>query len=126
MPFRIWVGNANPSYNVTVYARAGAAPNNSYTIQYSPDNTNWSDVATSLTSTVCAIRGTVSISTGIIYIRALQTSNSNLINGRGSGSSTCPANAAFACTYSVSVIANRDVAYTVYVDGSGNFSICAV
>ena len=126
MPYKIWVANASTSYSVTVYARAGAAPNNSYTIQYSPDNVNWSNVAAGLTSTVCATRGTVSISTGIIYIRALQTSNSNLIYGRGSGSSTCPANAAFACTYSVSVTANRDVAYTVYVDGAGDFSVCPV
>lgn len=126
MAYKIWVAAANPSYNVTVYSRAGAIPIDDYNIQYSTDNVTWTYLAGPLNSTSCTQLSTVSTSTGIIYIRAVRDSDNFLIYGRGSNSSTCPANAAFVCEYSATITGNEDVAYTVYVDGSGFFSLCGV
>lgn len=126
MPFRIWVGNAATAYNVTVYSRAGAAPLNDYNIEYSQDNSTWTYLAGPLASTTCTQLSTVSISSGIIYIRAINDTSNIQIYGRGSNSSTCPANAAFVCTYQATITGTEDVAFTVYVDGSGNFQDCSV
>jgi hypothetical protein len=126
MPYKIWVAAANPSYNVTIYSRAGDIPLNDYNIEYSPDNSNWYYVAGPLASTTCTQHSTVSISTGIIYIRAINDSTNIQIYGRGSNSSTCPGNAAFICTYQATITGTEDVAYTVYVDGNGDFQDCSV
>ncbi len=126
MPFKIWVGNAATAYSVTVYSRAGAIPLNDYEIQYSEDNSTWTYLAGPLNSTTCTQLSTVSISSGVIYIRALNDSNGLQIYGRGSNSSTCPGNAAFICTYQATITGTEDVAYTVYVDGLGNFQNCEV
>lgn len=113
------------AYNVTVYSRAGATPNSTYDLYYSPDNTNWSFVVDGTNSSVCQSHGTFSISTGIIYLKATQAGfPSNTIYIRGANISTCPANQAIACSYSATITGNEDVAITVYVDGFGDFSLC--
>jgi hypothetical protein len=113
------------AYNVTVYSRAGASPNSTYDLYYSPDNTNWSFVVDGTNSSVCQSHGTFSISTGVIYLKATQAGYpSNTIYIRGANTSTCPANQAIVCTYQVSVTGTEDVAITVYVDGFGDFSLC--
>jgi hypothetical protein len=125
MSFKIWI-KASTAYNVTVYSRAGDIPLNDYEIQYSQDNSTWTYLAGPLASTTCTQLSTVSISSGIIYIRALNDSNGLQIYGRGSNSSTCPGNAAFICTYQATITGTEDVAYTVYVDGNGDFQDCSV
>jgi hypothetical protein len=113
------------AYNVTIYSRAGATPNSSYDLYYSPDNTNWSYAVDGASSTSCGSHTTVSISTGVIYLKATQAGfPSNTIYIRGANTSTCPANQAVVCTYQVSVTGTEDVAITVYVDGFGDFSLC--
>jgi hypothetical protein len=125
MSFKIWI-KASTAYNVTVYSRAGDIPLNDYEIQYSQDNSTWTYLAGPLASTTCTQLSTVSISSGIIYIRALNDSNGLQIYGRGSNSSTCPGNAAFICTYQATITGTEDVAFTVYVDGNGDFQTCSV
>jgi hypothetical protein len=113
------------AYNVTIYSKAGASPNSSYDLYYSPDNVNWSYAVDGASSTSCGSHLTVSISTGVIYLKATVSSAfETTIYIRGANISTCPANQAVVCTYQVSVTGNEDVAITVYVDGSGNFQTC--
>jgi len=112
-----------PAYNVTIYSRAGAAPSISYDLYYSPDNTNWTLLSAGLISTTCASIGTVSISSGTIYIKVIDD-NANQVYIRGANSSTCPANLDVTCVYSRSVTAASDVAITVYVDGVGAYRVC--
>ena len=113
------------AYNVTIYSKAGASPNSSYDLYYSPDNVNWSYAVDGHSSTICGDHLTVSISTGVIYLKATQSGfPSNTIYIRGANISTCPANQAVVCTYQVSVTGTEDVAITVYVDGFGDFSLC--
>ena len=126
MAYKIWVGAASTAYSVTLYSRAGAVPLNDYNIEYSQDNSKWTYIAGPLNSTSCTQLSTVSISSGIIYIRAINDSNNVQVYGRGSNSSTCPANAAFGCTYSAVITGTEDVAFTVYVDGNGDFQSCEV
>jgi|688.fasta_scaffold1294971_1 hypothetical protein len=113
------------AYNVTIYSRAGATPNSSYDLYYSPDNTNWTLVVDGASNTICGDHLTATISTGVIYLKATVSSAfETTIYIRGANISTCPANQAVVCTYQVSVTGNEDVAITVYVDGSGNFQTC--
>lgn len=121
MPFKIWVTEA--SYNVSIYSKAGASPNLLYDLYYSPDNSNWTLVSAGLSSTSCDLRGTVSISSGIIYLKAIDDNSANVYI-RGANSSTCPANLDVTCTYSTAITADEDVAITVYVDGSGDYALC--
>jgi hypothetical protein len=113
------------AYNVTIYSKAGASPNSSYDLYYSPDNVNWSYAVDGHSSTSCGSHLTVSISTGIIYLKATQSGfPSNTIYIRGANISTCPANQAIACSYQAAITGTEDVAITVYVDGFGDFSLC--
>ena len=123
MAFKIWV-SALPSYDVTIYSRAGDVPNNDYNLFYSQDGTNWTYLAGPLNSTSCTQLSTVSISSGTIYIKAEDDSTNNQVSIRGANSSTCPANLNITCTYSTAITANEDVAITVYVDGSGDYEVC--
>lgn len=113
------------AYTVNIYSKAGASPNNSYDLYYSPDNTNWTLVVDGASSTSCGSHPSATISTGVIYLKAtLSGAFETSIYVRGANISTCPANQAIICTYQVSVTGNEDVAITVYVDGSGNFQTC--
>ena len=113
------------SYNVTIYSKAGASPNSSYDLYYSPDNVNWSYAVDGASSTSCGSHLTVSISTGIIYLKAtLSGGFETSLYIRGNNTSTCPANQAIACSYQAAITGTEDVAITVYVDGSGNFQTC--
>ena len=122
MSFKIWVDAA--SYDVTVYSRAGDFPNNEYNLFYSQDGINWTYLAGPLSSTSCNQLSTVSISSGIIYIKAEDDIASNQIYIRGANSSTCPANLPVDCTYDTAITADEDVAITVYVSGSGDYEVC--
>lgn len=113
------------AYNVTIYSKAGATPNSSYDLYYSPNNVNWTLVVDGASSTSCGSHTTVSISTGVIYLKATLSSGfETSLYIRGANTSTCPANQAIVCTYQASVTGTEDVAITVYVDGSGNFQTC--
>jgi len=127
MTYKVWVDTANVAYDVTLYSRAGdtITSGDEYNLQYSTDNVTWTYVAGPLSSTSCTQHSTVSTSTGVIYVRAVRDSNNLLIYGRGSNSSTCPANAGFVCEFPATITGNESVAYTVYVTG-GDFSNCAV
>lgn len=121
MPYEVSV--SKDTFNVSVYSRAGASPNLSYDLYYSEDNINFTLIASSLNSTTCALRGTVAIGSGIIYLKALD-SNATQVYIRGSNSTSCPANLDITCTYNRTVTAASDVAITVYVDGSNNYRTC--
>lgn len=121
MPYQIVT---QPCYNVTIYSRAGANPNNPYDLYYSEDNVNWTLVTGPTSSTTCTQHSTVSICSGTIYLYAKDDSTNNQIYIRGANTSTCPANLDVTCVYSRSVSATSDVAITVYVDGSGNYRSC--
>ena len=123
MSFKIWVTSG---YDVTIYSRAGDFPNNEYNLFYSQDDINWTYLAGPLSSTSCSQLSTVSISSGIIYIKAVDDSTSDQIYIRGANSSTCPANLNVTCTYSTAITADEDVAITVYVDGAGDYISCVV
>ena len=126
MAFKIWVGNANPEYNVDIYSRAGAAPNGNYDLYYSEDNATWqtNDSLLNLSSTSCNYLGSFPISSGIIYIKIERSSDGTIIFHRGANSATCPANTAITCNYQAAITGDEAVAITVYVDGSGNYSAC--
>jgi hypothetical protein len=123
MPFKILV-SALPSYDVTVYSRAGDFPNNEYNLFYSDDGINFTYLAGPLSSTSCTQLSTVTINSGTIYIKAVDDFTSNQVYIRGANSSTCPANLDVICTYSVAISGTEDVAITVYVDGSGDYRSC--
>lgn len=126
MAYKIWIGAANPEYNVSIYSRAGAAPNTNYDLYYSEDNATWqtNDSLLNLNSTSCSYLGAFPISSGIIYIKVERSSDGSIVYTRGSNSSTCPANVPLVCTYQATITGNEDVAITVYVDGSGNYQLC--
>jgi len=127
MTYKVWVGVANAAYNVTLYSRAGdtVTSGEEYNLEYSTDNVTWTYVAGPLSSTSCTQHSTVSTSTGVIYVRAVRDSDTFLLYGRGSNSSTCPANLDIICEYPATITGNEDVAYTVYVT-AGDFVPCAV
>lgn len=122
--YKIWV--TEQSYNVTIYSRAGANPNNDYNLYYSQNGINWTYLAGPLNSTSCTQLSTVSISSGTIYLYAEDDSNTTQISIRGSNSSTCPANLNVTCIYSTAITGNEDVAITVYVDVNGDYEVCGV
>lgn len=124
MSYKIWVSPKAISYNVGIYSRAGANPNQPYNLYYSPNNSNWTLVTGPSFSTTCTFHSTVSISSGIIYLYAEDDSTNTQVYIRGANSSTCPANLDVTCVYSAAITGNEDVAITVYVDGSGDYRVC--
>jgi hypothetical protein len=122
MSFKIWVDAV--SYDVSIYSRAAEIPNLSYDLYYSPDDINWTLVSSGQSSTSCDLRGVVSISSGIIYIKVIDY-YTNQVYIRGANSSTCPANLPVDCTYSTAITADENVAITVYVnDENGDYEVC--
>jgi len=104
-------------YDVQLYARAGdVVTSDEFNLYYSEDGINYNYIAGPLSSTSCTMLSSVNISSGTIYISALRDSNSSPIFIRGANSSTCPANLAVTCIYSVAITGNEDVAITVAVD----------
>lgn len=122
--YKVWV--TQQSYNVTIYSRAGASPNNDYNLFYSQNGTSWTLVAGPLNSTTCTQHSTVAITSGIIYLKAEDDSNNGQIYIRGANTSTCPANLNVTCEYNATITGTEDVAITVYVDINGNYELCGV
>ena len=112
---------------VSIYFKAGQIINNgdTFDIYTSQDNTNWTSFAIENSDTSCTFYGTVTISSGTIYVKAQRSSDNTQVFIRGANSSTCPANAAINCTYSAAITGTESVAITVYVedDGFGNFGL---
>ena len=111
----------------TTTTKAGQIINNgdTFDIYTSQDNTNWTSFAIENSDTSCTFYGTVTISSGTIYVKAQRSSDNTQVFIRGANSSTCPANAAINCTYSAAITGTESVAITVYVedDGFGNFGL---
>jgi hypothetical protein len=125
MGYKIWVATA-VSYNVTIYSRAGAAPNDSYDLYYSQNGSSWTFLSGPLSSTSCTQISTVTITSSTIYIKAQNDVDNSQIYIRGANSSICPANLNVTCEYSTAITGTEDVAITVYVDGVGDYEICPV
>lgn len=121
--FDITVQAPITGYDVQLYSRAGDVASDEYNLFYSQDGTNWTYIAGPLSSTSCQTLSSVNISSGTIYVKAERDSNNSQIFIRGANSSTCPANLAVTCEYSVAVTGNEDVAITVAVD-NGDFVDC--
>jgi hypothetical protein len=113
---------------VTIYSAAGLTTGESYNLFYSQDNVNWTYVAGPLSSTTCAVRTTVNITSGTIYLKAQRQSDNAQVFVKGANTSTCPANGSPAgrvCTYSTAITGTEDVAITAWVDsGTSDFVNC--
>lgn len=112
------------SYDVDIYSSAGdllSGPQ--YNVYYSEDGFTWNYLAGPLSSTICAKLPTVSISSGIIYVRAERDGTSTPVYIVGTNSSSCPGNLADTCEYSTTVSSNMSIAITVAVSG-GDFFDC--
>jgi hypothetical protein len=114
---------------VTIYSAAGLTTGESYMLYFSQDNVNWTYVAGPLSSTTCAVRTTVNIASGTIYLKAQRQSDNAQVFIKGANTSTCPANGSPAgrvCTYSTAITGTEDVAITVWVDSAtSGFSNCS-
>jgi len=114
---------------VTIYSAAGLTTGESYNLFYSQDNVNWTYVAGPLSSTTCAVRTTVNITSGTIYLKAQRQSDNAQVFVKGANTSTCPANGSPAgrvCTYSTAITGTEDVAITAWVDsGTSDFVNCS-
>jgi hypothetical protein len=114
---------------VTIYSAAGLTTGESYNLFYSQDNVNWTYVAGPLSSTTCAVRTTVNITSGTIYLKAQRQSDNAQVFVKGDNISTCPANGSpggRVCTYSTAITGTEDVAITVWVDSvTGGFVNCS-
>lgn len=117
MAIKVTIKEGTPTYSVQLYSRAGdVVTSDEYNLYYSEDGISYTQIAGPLSSTSCTALSSVNISSGTIYISALRDSNSSPIFIRGANSSTCPANLAVTCIYSVAITGNEDVAITVAVD----------
>jgi hypothetical protein len=112
---------------VSIYFRAGDTINNgdTFDIYTSQDNTNWTLFSIDNSSTFCTFYGTVTISSGTIYVKAQRSSDNAQVYIRANNSTTCPANTPFDCTYSTAITGTESVAITVYVedDEFGNLGL---
>lgn len=124
--FTVQVNCAEPpaSRYIELYSSWGQSSNYNYNMYYKIDS--GSDVYWgTINSTTCGNLDTAVVPNGsTIYVWAVNASTSEQVYIRGSASSTCPANAAFYCTYSQVITAGGSIAITVYVDGNGNPQYC--
>ena len=123
--FNVQVSAPSTGYSVQLYSRAGdTISGDEYNLYYKDGaGGTYTYIAGPLSSTSCTTLSAVNISSGTIYIKAERDSNASQIYIRGANSSTCPANLAVTCEYSVAITGNEDVAITVAVDG-GDFVDC--
>lgn len=118
------ISSCSATYNVTIYSRAGdflSGPE--YNVYYSQDGSNWTYLAGPLSSILCTELSTVSISSGIIYLKAERDIGGTPIYIVGANSSSCPGNLADTCQYSALVGSNMSIAITAAVSG-GDFFDC--
>ena len=124
--------NEKTVYSVQLYSRAGdtITSGDEYNLYYKDGaGGTYTYIAGPLSSTSCTTLSAVNISSGTIYIKAERDSNASQIYIRGANSSTCPANLAVTCEYSVAITGNEDVAITIAVQDSfdpspGDFFDC--
>jgi len=109
---------------VDLYSSWGQSSNYDYDMYYKIDSGSdvyWGTINT----TTCGNLDTAAVPNGsTLYVWAVNASNDNQVYIRGSASGSCPANAAFYCSYSQVITANGSIAITVYVDGNGDPQYC--